>query len=270
METVCSKSLDNSKYCHNYVYEDDGYKTKHKEASDVDFLQNEKLFLRPDSDTFVNYSIRHYISNLEDRIEDNNFLIEELDHRTLPKLSELIIKKNSYARSLYKSMSSLFPHSLIVQIIILLYLRVNGGNGHSPYIPIAYHGVCYPDACTMRDINTNNIIFSELFFHDSPKIRSLPSISYPGCTDDPRYNVGVKDWKTVNWVAILTLGFIGFLIAVGTFLDVYHKSIESKRKCEKELKISKNRGLGLNLLTAFSMVSNLGVIFSVSPQKVKY
>ena len=98
----------------------------------------------------------------------------------------------------------------------------------------------------------------------------MPAISYPGCTDDPRYNVGVKDWKTVNWVAILTLGFIGFLIAVGTFLDVYHKSIESKRKCEKELKISKNRGLGLNLLTAFSMVSNLGVIFSVSPKKVKY
>ena len=23
METVCSKSLDNSKYCHNYVYEDE-------------------------------------------------------------------------------------------------------------------------------------------------------------------------------------------------------------------------------------------------------
>ena len=129
-----------------------------------------------------------FLSDLESVIIDETQLIDQFDHlKSLPKLSKLFLENNSYARKLHSSLTSLLQmdnkevdSALVTQIIILLYLRVNGGNGHSPYIRKPYHGVCYPAACSLEDIKTNNMLFSLLYFPEKPRIFSLPLFNYPG------------------------------------------------------------------------------------------
>ena len=274
LESVC-KNLDNSKYCHNYIFTTD--EEDEKEIIDSDafsFLSNENLIFPQDYILKTN-ATKEIMNNLEVSTKGHHFLFEELRHTKLPKLSELFIQKNPYAKHLFNALSRVLQNEgevnglLVVQIMIVLYLRVNERNGHSPYFRRAYHGVCYPDACTLADININNFIFSQIIFHEKPKVISFPFINYPGCTDDRKYNFGAEDWKPVNWAAVVTLGSIGFLVIVGSVLDIYLRSKETDKKLGTETKRPTSYGLGYKLLTAFSVVSNLEVIFAVNPKKVK-
>ena len=216
--------------------------------------------------------MKHF-SDLQERTKDNqHFIIKGLSQTKFSKLSDVLIQRNSYVRNLYSSLSKLLQKGdednfVVIQILILLYLEINGNNGHSPYWHKAYHGVCYPDACTLDEINTSNFIFSNLVFHENPKVFSLPFMAYPGCSDDERYKV-MQDWKPINWIAVMTTGLIGVFIMAGTILDVYCRSIESDQKMGRKTGIPKTKGIGLRILTAFSVVGNLEIIFSVSPQKV--
>ena len=120
-----------------------------------------------------------------------------------------------------------------------------------------YQGVCYPDACTLNEININNFIFSSIIFHEhDPQIVSLPFYNYPGCSDDNKYNKKVKNWEVVNWVAVISLSLIGLGIVTGTILDIHCRSTELKEKRK-------------NFLISFSLVSNLENVFGVLPKKVK-
>ena len=120
-----------------------------------------------------------------------------------------------------------------------------------------YQGVCYPDACTMNEININNFIFSSIIFHEhDPKIVSLPFYNYLGCSDDNKYNKKVKNWEVVNWVAVISLSLIGLGIVTGTILDIHGRSTELKEKRKY-------------FLISFSLVSNLENVFGVLPKKVK-
>ena len=275
LESVC-KNLDNSKYCHNYIFTTDEEEDKEiiHTASD-DFLSNENINFSQDYILKTN-ATKKLLMNLEENAEKHHFILEDLRQTKLPRLSELVIKKNPYAKHLFDSLARVLQNGnepvnglLIVQILIVLYLRVNEGNGHSPYLRRSYHGVCYPDACTMADININNLIFSQMIFDEKPKIISFPFISYPGCTDDKKYNFGVDDWKPVNWAAVVTLSSIGFLIIVGSILDVYLRSQNADKEFGKDTERPKPYGLGYKILTAFSVVSNLEIIFAVSNKKVK-
>ena len=73
-----------------------------------------------------------------------------------------------------------------------------------------------------------------MIFDENPKVVSFPFISYPGCTDDKKYNFGADDWKPVNWAAVVTLSSIGFLIIVGSFLDVYLRSQKAENEFGKD------------------------------------
>ena len=276
LESVC-KNLDNSKYCHNYIFTTDEEEEKEiLHPASYSFLSDENNFFSQDY-IFETNATRKLLINLEENANKHHSILEGLRQTKLPRLSEIIIKKNPYARHLFDSLSRVFQNGnetinglLIVQILIVLYLRVNEGNGHSPYLRRSYHGVCYPDACTMADININNLIFSQMIFDEKPKIVSLPLFNYPGCTDDKKYNFGTDDWKPVNWAAVVTLSSIGFLIIVGSILDVYLRSKKAdKEEYGKETERPKPYGLGYKILTAFSVVSNLEIIFAVSNKKVK-
>ena len=120
-----------------------------------------------------------------------------------------------------------------------------------------YQGVCYPDACTMDEININNYIFSSIIFHEYyPKIVSLPMYNYPGCSDDDKYNKKVQNWEVVNWAAVITLSLVGLGVVTGTILDMQGRSKELKEKSK-------------NILISFSLISNLEYVFEVSSKKVK-
>ena len=140
---------------------------------------------------------------------------------------------------------------------------MNGRNGHSPYSPFAYHGVCYPDACTMDEINLANYGFSLLLFkeHD-PKIVSAPLYSFPGCSDDEKYNKKVQNWEAVNWVAVIVMSLIGISVVIGTGLDIQERS--EGEKIKKKAK----KSLIHSMLEAFSVFSNLEIIFGVQEKKV--
>ena len=128
---------------------------------------------------------------------------------------------------------------------------------------MAYQGVCYPDACTMDDINLANYGFSLLLFKDhDPKIVSAPLFSAPGCSDDEKYNKKVQNWELINWVAVIVMSLIGFSVVIGTGLEIQQRS--NGEKIEKKTQ----KSLILNMLEAFSIVSNLEIIFGVQEKKV--
>ena len=128
---------------------------------------------------------------------------------------------------------------------------------------MAYQGVCYPDACTMDDINLANYGFSLLLFKDhDPKIVSAPLFSAPGCSDDEKYNKKVQNWELINWVAVIVMSLIGFSVVIGTGLEIQQRS--KGEKIEKKTQ----KSLILNMLEAFSIVSNLEIIFGVQEKKV--
>ena len=275
LESVC-KNLDNSKYCHNYIFTTDEEDGREIINTDVfSFMSNDNMIFSQDYILKTN-ATNEILNNLEVSTKEHHFLFEDLRETKLPKLSELVIQKNAYARHLFNALSRVLQNGdevnvnglLVVQVMIVLYLRVNERNGHSPYFRRAYHGVCYPDACTMTDININNFIFSQIIFHEKPKVISFPLLAYPGCTDDTKYNFGAEDWKPANWAAVVTLGSIGFLVIVGSVLDIYLRSQESDKKLGTEAKRPICYGLGYKLLTAFSVISNLEVIFAVTPKTV--
>ena len=106
--------------------------------------------------------------------------------------------------------------------------QVNGGNGHSPYVSIPYHGVCYPDACTMDDINNANYIFSLLLFKQNPRIVSAPLFNYPGCSDDDKYHKKVQNWGVINWIAVIMMSLVGLSVLIGTVLEINERSKRDK------------------------------------------
>ena len=127
---------------------------------------------------------------------------------------------------------------------------------------MAYHGVCYPDACTMEDINTANYIFSRSLFNQNPKIVSAPLYNYPGCSDDDKYDKKVQNWEVINWIAVIMMSLIGLSVLIGTVLEINERS-----KRDKIVK-KESKSLISTLLTSFSVISNLENIFGVPEKKV--
>ena len=117
----------------------------------------------------------------------------------------------------------------------------------------------------MEDINNANYIFSLLLFKEhEPRPVSAPLFNYPGCSDDEKYHKKVQNWAGVNWIAVITMSLIGLFVLIGTVLETQDRS--------KGAKIDKkeNKSLGHNMLTSFSVISNLEIIFGVPEKKVRF
>ena len=117
----------------------------------------------------------------------------------------------------------------------------------------------------MEDINNANYIFSLLLFKEhEPRPVSAPLFNYPGCSDDAKYHKKVQNWASINWIAMITMSLIGLLVLIGTILETQERS--------KGAKIGKkeNKSLGHNMLTSFSVISNLEIIFGVPEKKVHF
>ena len=117
----------------------------------------------------------------------------------------------------------------------------------------------------MDDINNANYIFSLLLFKEhEPRPVSAPLFNYPGCSDDAKYHKKVQNWAGINWIAVITMSLIGLFVLIGTLLETQERS--------KGAKIDKkeNKSLGHNMLTSFSVMSNLEIIFGVPEKKVRF
>ena len=114
----------------------------------------------------------------------------------------------------------------------------------------------------MDDINNANYIFSLLLFNQNPRIASAPLFNYPGCSDDDKYNKKVQNWGVINWIAVIMMSLIGLSVLIGTILEINERS-KRDNIVKKE-----NKSFFLNLLTSFSVISNLEIIFGVPEKKV--
>ena len=114
----------------------------------------------------------------------------------------------------------------------------------------------------MEDINNANYIFSLLLFKQNPRIVSAPLFNYPGCSDDDKYHKKVQNWGIINWIAVLMMSLIGLSVLIGTVLEINERS-KRDNIVKKE-----NKSFFLNLLTSFSVISNLEIIFGVPEKKV--
>ena len=155
---------------------------------------------------------------------------------------------------------------------------MNGAGLWIAAIPqLASQGMCYPSACSKDDISANNIAYARTVFPEgSPPIVAQPLVpdalaiilnvdkdtkeavqmSAIGCSDDERHS---GNWKAENYVMVTLLSIIGFLVLVGTTMEIAIRSPYIDSSLEK----SSPPGLGSKLLMAFSLISNLEFIFKV-------
>ena len=131
LENVCKK-LDSSKYCHNYVItaESDIYENSAENFSTNTMQYNEKLY---DFSGYFNLNdAQKILSSLEEKTRGHNHLVENLDLKTLPKLSDMYLQNNAYLRNLHSSLSNVLLGETkqkgsnidVIQVMILLYLKV--------------------------------------------------------------------------------------------------------------------------------------------------
>ena len=170
---------------------------------------------------------------------------------------------------------------LALSLYISKWWEINGvmnGAGLWPFMPqLASQGMCYPAACSSSDISANNIAYARLFFTSPmPAIVAQPQVpdalafifqmdqetkeaiqlTAIGCSDDERHS-GI--WKAENYAMVSILSVIGFLVLIGTLLEIVIRSPYVDSSLEKD----SPPGLGSRLLLSFSLISNLEFIFKV-------
>ena len=135
MENVC-KNLDNSKYCHNYIIttESDIFENS-EETFPTNVMQFNEKQLNFKNNLNPN-ATQNIFQSLEEKIKGRNLLVENLDLKALPKLSDIYLRNNAYLRNLHNSLSNVLlsdasskkSNSIdVIQVMILLYLRVRFG-----------------------------------------------------------------------------------------------------------------------------------------------
>ena len=93
-----------------------------------------------------------------------------------------------------------------------------------------------------------------------PVITTLNCFRTTGCTDDKKHG---NTWKSENYVVVSILSVIGFLILMGTLIDVMRRNEDVITKDNT----NKKAGTVYQLITAFSLYSNLEFIFQQNNQK---
>ena len=293
MEAECRNS-HNSKYCFNYAsafpisnsatikLSSNLQNPKIDTRRGMEFINHKNpiprnVFFQQPIETIMNDSVLMMLNKSTNYVRDAD-TENEINLLTLPKLSDILITRNSYIRNLHSSLMEIMAKAgseapgdlirIIMGKLIFIWLSANGGNGPGLPLPFAYQGACYPGACSKRDISMNNIAFSydTIFKYDQNGTHIAafaPLVPYPidptfwtaGCSDDNKYS---GEWKTENYVVVYyILTILGFFILVGTAADILGRFL---------FKIQ-DHGLGYDLLTAFSLMSNMEFIFQSTPRK---
>ena len=269
METQCRK-LGGSKYCYNYLSLF-GYKSDDPDMS----------FGHTFHDKYPFEKIKGVEKPpvLRNELEGRN----GFDPKTLVKLSSILTDQHSSFAKLHSSLTDLLVDSNVLEeedpstvrrillgVYISLWLGINFRNG--PAIAMnagPYQGMCYPDACSKQDIQTNNLLFFNESVYKyinngavvvafSPLLPEYIDEDTGGCSDDTKFR---GEWRAENYIVITLLAAIGFLVIVGTAADILRRSDE-----ERDSLKTNRAGLGFQMLTSFSVVSNLEFIFQ-SPAK---
>ena len=170
---------------------------------------------------------------------------------------------------------------LAFSLYLTTWWAINGlGNGAGLWIAaipqLASQGMCYPSSCSKDDISANNIAFARTIFpadwaivaqplvpdalaiglHVDKETKEAVQMSAIGCSDDERHS---GNWKAENYVMVTLLSIIGFLVLVGTTMEMVIRSPYVDSSLEK----SSSPGFGSKLILAFSLISNLEFIFKV-------
>ena len=316
------KNLPRAKYCQNYfmpfikdeIIPDDPLQLEQR-LFKFKFEDQKNL-----KDTFDKPLDLQNMIGLKDHFGLDNILdpSDDIDATQLLKPSDYLLGKSSYVRKFHSSLVELLKNQstsgilrshmeltdidedMIVEailntttsIMISMWYSINGLSngpgmwGYQP--PFAYQGMCYPQDCSVEEIETNNRIFAEYLFkynflmptivptpripdalfggtptneEDLKGLRILQSTAV-GCSDDEKYN---GKWKPENYAVVTVLSIIGFFVSLGTLIELLERAIyitESKLDNEK----NNSHGLGYKILTSFSLISNLEFIFK-SPKR---
>ena len=292
LEATC-RGLERSKYCHNFITSYDEYPTTATGAiadlvnsmmknSVEDFNRLHKMpgnFLQNSGQ--VGIKTNNYEHNSYTLIQDGPVVGD------LPKLSEVLVQRNSYIAKVHSSLTEALVQSnlwdskdtedvrlRVTGILIFLWQTVNLVMGPFIGMPFPYHGMCYPDACTKDDIHINNVQFAHRLFNHtnlptiaaSPKLPAtflgspLQPVNEVGCSDDAKYSGA---WKPENYAVVTLFSIIGVFVIMGTAADIYHRNVSEKQNLIEKKEV----GLGFKLLLSFSLVSNLEFIFKATTQK---
>ena len=303
-ENQC-KNVQNAKYCQNYF---------------MPFIRDGSEGLQTESNKFSwNYidNLRYSVTTFQD-IDDSS---ENMDPNLLIRLGDFLIQNNSYARKVYSSLSkvlknqttteilrSYFPYinnaeniqeailNTTASIMIYMWWQVNGlTNGPGKLDlqpPFAYQGMCYPQQCSVEEIETNNRIFAEYLFKYNlvmptivPTPRIPDSFLFPngipenedelnkllhvqstavGCSDDEKYS---GNWNPENYAIVLLVSSIGFFIFVGTLVELLERVPYINNFHTND--DNSNQSFGFRILTSFSVISNLEFIFQPSNNRSK-
>ena len=316
------KNLPRAKYCQNYfmpfikdeIIPDDPLQLEQR-LFKFKFEDQKNL-----KDTFDKPLDLQNMFGLKDHFGLDNILdpSDDIDATQLLKPSDYLLGKSSYVRKFHSSLVELLKNQstsgilrshmeltdidedMIVEailntttsIMISMWYSINGLSngpgmwGYQP--PFAYQGMCYPQDCSVEEIETNNRIFAEYLFkynflmptivptpripdalfggtptneEDLKGLRILQSTAV-GCSDDEKYN---GKWKPENYAVVTVISIIGFFVSLGTLIELLERAIyitESKLDNEK----NNSHGLGYKILTSFSLISNLEFIFK-SPKR---
>ena len=284
LERTC-RHLQKSKYCHNNMLrlsvgnsEDVFNPFIHTDAQNLKTLA---LGLNLQNNLSKNYQNAFDGSFVIRKKSGSNTTIDTKDTTEASNniLIEKIFDQNSYMNKLQEALTKLYietsgnaiedetkvGESIFATLITLWYIQ-NWYNGPIAGVPFPYQGVCYPSACTERDIHNNNLEVAKLIFSGDKVIAftplNMPGFEGVGCTDREKYN---SEWKSENYAVVVLFCCIGVLVLMGTFVDVYHRSSFGKKLAEKN-KIERP-GLFKQILTAFSLQTNLEFIFKPPMKK---
>ena len=312
LELKCRR-LEKSKYCVNYLlsfppdYSGGGETDERIELDIVDPLvlkNTPHLLLNRYMDTHYLHQTVITSKNMKPKLKIENDRSTynkamDLDPRTLPALSDILIPKHSSISKLVTALTNMSTEAQLFEeddidhpyfwtgFLITMWWMNNLFIAPSlPDSTFPYQGVCYPDACTKQDIQDNNVFFmKQIFSHveDSPifaftplrnadsNIEDIDEERYTrGCTDDEKYNIKWEEEiqkKSDAQTTFIVLAIIGFFILIGTLVDVSHRIIQNASLLGGEKKANRESGLGFQMMVAFSLVSNTEFIFQTSNKK---
>ena len=210
LERVC-RDLDNSKYCHNSlgIFDRNTYKPDFGQSPRDDSHFSSLQIKSQHSQTNrrnINRKVPSYHVNLTRALtswtNDPVPISVDIDTKTLPKLSEILMKRHKTLEKFGVSIREIVtrlnlsddqiqvdPH-LVMGVWISQWWGVNLlGSPFNPS-PLPYQGVCYPDACSKEDIQTNNLAYAWKIYgdiKDSPLFAFSPLIPWKTTEEDITY-----------------------------------------------------------------------------------
>ena len=291
------KDISNAQYCHNYF------------SVDVDIpgaLHNPTQAQRQRGPKMLNMQMTQFdLADVLSHIEISSFQSapgdwcyhpDNVNTSSLIQLSEYILERNGYIRSIHTAMVNLVEENSLLQtragvdpadvpglvagLMVLAWWVAQAGSTGSGYwtlLPqLPYQGMCYPAECSSEDINKNNVEVAKMMFRagpGTPFVRPSPiipeflaSFLVPDADQDmvdtvKRSIIGCSgdERHSGDWSSDNVTAVAVFSV-VGFFI-VVGTLVDTISKESKLIGDKIPEGLLIKILKAFSLTSNLEFIF---------